>query len=223
MKLRNCAVCGHEFPLAATGRPGICCSDECRREHKNRNEQARRARRAGQRPGRCDWCGHAFLKERSTTRYCTMSCAQQAFWNDGRSCQLQWETCIVCARRFLRRGQRFNGKGNVAHICSSGCRHRQRNRRAVVIVERRRAAKKSRPSDYYTISEIAERDHHQCGLCGGIVDMTIPWPLPGSRSIDHVVPYSKGGDNTKANVQLAHLGCNVRKNSGGSQQLALIG
>jgi len=53
--------------------------------------------------------------------------------------------------------------------------------------------------------------------------MTKVVPHPKAPTIDHIVPLSAGGDDTKANVQLAHFSCNTRKNVGGSQQLRIIG
>lgn len=38
-------------------------------------------------------------------------------------------------------------------------------------------------------------------------------PTDATRSVDHVVPYSRGGSNTADNCQLAHLICNLRKNN----------
>ena len=32
-----------------------------------------------------------------------------------------------------------------------------------------------------------------------------------SRSVDHIIPWSKGGPNELSNYQLAHFGCNSRK------------
>ncbi len=37
------------------------------------------------------------------------------------------------------------------------------------------------------------------------------WPDPKSASIDHVVPWSRGGAHTRGNVQAACLDCNLRK------------
>jgi 5-methylcytosine-specific restriction endonuclease McrA len=44
-------------------------------------------------------------------------------------------------------------------------------------------------------------------------------------SLDHVIPISAGGEHSKANTQLAHLGCNAKKQAKirEPQQLALIG
>ncbi|MFD3741593.1 HNH endonuclease [Streptomyces sp. NPDC058629] len=88
---------------------------------------------------------------------------------------------------------------------------------------RRRAAKRGGASETYTLVQIAERDRARCGLCGGRVAMKQRVPHPKAPTIDHVIPVSEGGDDTRANVQLAHFQCNSAKGARGSQQLALIG
>lgn len=88
---------------------------------------------------------------------------------------------------------------------------------------RRRAAKRNAASEPYTLAEIAARDGHRCQLCRRKVDMSLTGTDPKAPSIDHVVPLIDGGDDTRANVQLAHFGCNSRKGARGSQQLALVG
>jgi 5-methylcytosine-specific restriction endonuclease McrA len=66
---------------------------------------------------------------------------------------------------------------------------------------------------YETIkaAEIYERDGWVCKLCQHPVDKGLSWPHTESASLDHVVPLSRGGDHVRANVQLAHLGCNIAK------------
>lgn len=59
--------------------------------------------------------------------------------------------------------------------------------------------------------EIYERDGGFCGLCRQAVDRGLRWPHPGSASVDHVVPITRGGKDAANNLQLAHLGCNLRK------------
>ena len=50
--------------------------------------------------------------------------------------------------------------------------------------------------------QILERDGFVCRLCG----------LPGATSVDHRTPLCEGGHPTDpANLQAAHLSCNVRK------------
>ncbi|MEU0393822.1 HNH endonuclease signature motif containing protein [Streptomyces sp. NPDC006208] len=76
---------------------------------------------------------------------------------------------------------------------------------------RRRALKQGGLSEPYTLSEIAERDGFCCALCGDPVPMDAKVPAALAPTIDHVVPVSRGGDDTKANVQLAHFRCNSVK------------
>ena len=54
--------------------------------------------------------------------------------------------------------------------------------------------------------------------------MSLKVPNPKAPTIDHILARSQGGDDTRANVQLAHFGCNAWKNAGRvDQQLMLIG
>jgi 5-methylcytosine-specific restriction endonuclease McrA len=81
---------------------------------------------------------------------------------------------------------------------------------------RRRAAKRGGASEPYTLAEVAVRDDFRCGLCGDSVPMTVRVPDPLAPTTDHIVPVSKGGDDTRANVQLAHFRCNSVKGNRGS-------
>ena len=65
----------------------------------------------------------------------------------------------------------------------------------------------------YTRESIFARDGWICGICDQPIDSTLRSPDPDSASIDHVVPLSAGGDDTPANVQAAHYGCNSRKHA----------
>ena len=77
-----------------------------------------------------------------------------------------------------------------------------------------RRARKKNPDgtiERIDIAKIAERDKFICGICSEPVDMALVYPAAKSRSLDHVVPLSKGGAHTEGNVQLAHLDCNLDK------------
>ncbi len=64
---------------------------------------------------------------------------------------------------------------------------------------------------------VAERDHWICQICGDWIDPDAPHKLPdGSWNprylhIDHIIPLSKGGVESYANVQAAHATCNIHK------------
>lgn len=63
---------------------------------------------------------------------------------------------------------------------------------------------------------LAQRDRNRCGICGKSV-------LLAERTIDHIVPVSKGGEHSYANTQLAHSRCNSARGNRGAGQIRLFG
>lgn len=54
-----------------------------------------------------------------------------------------------------------------------------------------------------------------CGICGKPVDFALRYPNPMSKTIDHIIPISRGGHPSDiSNLQLAHLTCNLAKADG---------
>lgn len=76
---------------------------------------------------------------------------------------------------------------------------------------KRRARLAAEPSEFVSVALIVARDGTDCAWCLRPVDFAIKWPDRFSKSIDHVVPVSRGGSHTLANTQLMHLGCNSSK------------
>lgn len=104
--------------------------------------------------------------------------------------------CERCQAPITKRGdedRRFCGP------CGTGKGHVARAQRYGVPVEtvRRQA--------------VFDRDGWICQVCHRPVDKGLSWPHAESASLDHIVPLSRGGAHTEANVQLAHLGCNTGK------------
>lgn len=84
--------------------------------------------------------------------------------------------------------------------------YRRRNPgKASEIENRRRARKLAQFVAPVDPQAIWERDGGVCQLCGE------PIADPKQRSIDHIIPISRGGTHEPANVQLAHRVCNSRK------------
>lgn len=78
--------------------------------------------------------------------------------------------------------------------------------------------------DRFDDEEIFERDRWVCQLCGKRARRGAKAPHPMAPTIDHIIPLSRGGEHSKANVQCAHLQCNARKNvTACGSQLRLIG
>ena len=141
----------------------------------------------GPKPTSCEECGEAFAsKQRGDgwTRFCSKACSARAAFKAGTS-PLK-----------IRPVPDFE---------------RSPAARATASLRRRRRRLAEVPRDPYTKDSIAERDGYVCGLCGRSVDMSLKYPDRMSASIDHILPISKGGDDTLVNVQLAHLRCNLIK------------
>jgi len=78
-------------------------------------------------------------------------------------------------------------------------------------------------AEVVSLADLRVRDADRCGICGKRVPDKA-YPHPESPSFDHIVPLSVGGTHEAANLQLAHLGCNLRKGArGGGEQLRLYG
>jgi hypothetical protein len=109
--------------------------------------------------------------------------------------------------------------------------------------QRRARMRANGPVESFTVVEIGERDGWVCGVCLDPVrlvesppelvkvdleDLVFELVPPGeaveldegpvprrplSASIDHIVSIAAGGTHTRSNVQIAHLFCNLEKNS----------
>lgn len=130
--------------------------------------------------------------------------------------------CDIC-------GTTYAPKRSDSLTCSQPCRNRLNNQRGrdtrARINHSRRAAGKGVFAEDVSLADIAERDRWKCQLCGKRVNRRLKFPDPLSQSLDHVIPLSLGGDHSRANCQLAHLGCNCSKGARIREplQLALIG
>jgi hypothetical protein len=135
------------------------------------------------------------------------------------------DRALAEARRAARRDRRCACGAAIASTrqkCDE-CLRISRKRRKERGKRRRRALKAGAITEPYTLAEIAARDRNVCQLCRKRVAMTKQVPHPKAPVVDHVLPLAAGGDDTRANVQLAHFLCNSIKSAGGSQQLALVG
>jgi len=80
----------------------------------------------------------------------------------------------------------------------------------------RKARERGARTETVLLSVLIERDRARCQICGKVRGKD-RW------SIDHIVPLSKGGANTYANTQLAHIRCNRKRWNVGPAQLRMFG
>ena len=74
-----------------------------------------------------------------------------------------------------------------------------------------RARKYSVEAEVIYNKDVFEDCNWVCGICGLPVDKKLKYPNKLSASLDHIIPLAKGGKHVRANVQLAHLICNMSK------------
>jgi hypothetical protein len=214
-QIRNCEVCGKTYKYSYYEQR--TCGRICGQVIAQRTPKART--RWPSSPvwiEPCTVCGQlGTFRRRQKVRICSEQCAKERNRQRDRKRDRQRDRprvplhpCSTCGQGQL--------KGN-ARYCTTCKRRRKRQQE-----HKRQRLKNGVPSDNYTLNEIAQRDKNMCGLCRKRVAMTKTVPHPKAPTIDHVLPLAKGGHDTRANVQLAHFHCNSLKQSGGTQQLALI-
>lgn len=110
--------------------------------------------------------------------------------------QINTKQCPVCGGMFWSNRE----------YCSDRCR------------EQNKSMMKDGYRYLYPLDEVFKRDDGICYLCGGKCDWNDYEDRNGIRiygnlypSRDHVIPKSKGGENSWKNIRLAHRGCNSRK------------
>lgn len=62
-----------------------------------------------------------------------------------------------------------------------------------------------------SVRVLAARDDYVCHVCGGAVDMSLPFNDRMAPTRDHIVPRHRGGSHDPTNLKLAHRGCNSRR------------
>lgn len=87
--------------------------------------------------------------------------------------------------------------------------------RANGYMHKRRALVRGTTTEGFTRSEVFARDRGFCHLCGKKVD-------PRHWHLDHIIPLSRGGPHTKANVAVSHPRCNLKKGVKIPAQLRLL-
>ncbi len=160
----------------------------------------------------CVECGQQMLTATSE-RLCSLKCRRARRYRAERGKRRVYIARACICGAVLDRGRKFCDQCRDLRRVAA----KQRERR------RRRALEHKARSEPYALVEIAERDRKICALCHGPVDMSLAVPHRQAPTVDHIVPLSEGGDDTPANVQLAHFTCNSSKGARGSQQLALVG
>ena len=217
---RLCPECGMAMPpVKHGGRGGLkrFCSERCRvrvyrREHpeyvaKSRDQDRARAQKnaaerdlADPRP-RCRNCGEEMPRREGAT-YCDAQPCRTAKYHAKQESRPRCSE-VGCDSPVIAKG-----------LCGSHYSTVWRSENLDRSRDNRRA-RKARVRDAFVepvlASEVFERDGWICGLCSAPIPRDAVWPDLLSPSVDHIVPLSRGGEHSMANVQASHLSCNSRK------------
>ena len=214
MTQRTCPTCGAEVVRQhPTGPVATYCSAKCR-AIANKPAAATQAharviarRRAG--AFTCQWedCGKPLTKR--ANKWCPEHLREQRHRENVDSLT---KTCTVdgCERPLRAKGEcnmhyrrTLRAAGKLKDPWSP---RRKRNWH----IRRARLAG-AENSESFTLADIIERDGNECQGCHLPVDLTLVWPDQMSKSIDHRLPISRGGEHVLANAQLMHVRCNSSK------------
>lgn len=148
--------------------------------------------------------------------------------------------CVLCECEYVPKYASHQDRPTGQRFCSRSCATAWRmgarppfERRVVtgmalkVAQARTRRLRCAQTWDGITDEEILERDGWRCQIPGckrRPIRRDVKYPHPRSKSVDHIVPLSHGGDDTAENKRAAHLGCNMaRGNEMRDEQVALFG
>lgn len=197
-----CRQCGEKVQYKGTGAIPIFCNEKCKT--KFHNTKSRRAR-----PGlklnlskNCEFCGTNFIAKKRDARYCPdRYCAQKAYKQRKKMGQPLARSFNVACNGC---GTNFIAKKENARWCSKLCANRHwGNLRA--------KAGRVRTAGDYSDREIFVRDNWICHLCQKPIDQQLSRTDPMGATIDHLLPLSRGGDDSLENVKAAHWSCNRAK------------
>lgn len=79
---------------------------------------------------------------------------------------------------------------------------------------RRARIKSARVEKHIRIKWLHNWDSKICGICGQLIE--------GEYQIDHIIPLSRNGEHSVANLQLAHPFCNKSKNNRLQEELSML-
>lgn len=158
----------------------------------------------------CEWCRREFRSSEPKAACCSRKCQNNKRVADAPEREV---VCRVCATVFVCR----HVGGTPARYCSQRCleSRRRKHRNQYIKAWRRLREGRIAANGFEDIDPTAvfERDGWACGICGGPVKRGCHFQDPLAPTIDHIIPVSKGGPHTMANVQCAHRECNTRKNN----------
>lgn len=189
---KQCPQCGKDFK----GKRGsLCCSEECKKERLNL---------FGKYAHVCAKCGKEFRNSQKDSKYCSVACTTK-----------YRSTCQNCGKEFTGQKDRVNKFCSRKCFCEFlGFKDADTPKFRSIVGDSQHIKKAKRLGveyEHIDILEIFERDNWVCTICNEKIDKHLYYPNPMSASLDHKIPFSRGGTHTRGNVRATHLRCNIIK------------
>lgn len=122
----------------------------------------------------------------------------------------------TCSEVGCGRPRRANGLCNAHYRRTLRAAGREKNPEWDERAKRNYATRRDRldgakNSDSTMLRALIHRGDSICPECGEKIDLSLEWPHPMYRTIDHKIPLARGGKHDLANCRLMHYQCNVAK------------
>jgi 5-methylcytosine-specific restriction endonuclease McrA len=196
---RTCGACGTSIDrLSANAR---WCSHRCL-SWSQRNPGVPHPSTASR---SCAQCGVNIDHRDVRSRFCSPLCRDRRTMNYVVG---EARTCPQCGEEFLTRRKSSVYCGQACRVTADYLANRSDY---MIRAKAYRARTRGARVETFSHEAVFERDGWICYLCHTPVDREVAWPHPLMPSLDHVVPLSRGGEHSRANTKLAHLGCNLSK------------
>lgn len=168
-------------------------------------------------PEHCTWPGCSLVIY--ARKLCVTHYNRATVVEDFTSPWVSWASRLSRACGYCGTG--FAAATTAALYCSKKCarygwaaENPERNERAArANRDKRRARLAGASVERVTADEVRLATGDICYLCGIAIDFNLKHPHPGSPSMDHVVPLSRGGSHSVDNLAMTHLRCNLRKHN----------
>lgn len=155
----------------------------------------------------CLHCSRIYQpRQRRKSIYCSPNCKNAAYNLKSKEQRIKTKAvierrCVICNKPIPSTNR--SDKKYCSMRCAEDVRGKINNASRRIRTE----------SSFERISrfEIYSRDNWECQLCHKPVKRELIWPHKHCASLDHILPLSRGGTNTVANLQLAHYSCNSRR------------
>lgn len=196
---KTCSKCGEAKPLdcfdknrqSKDGRFSHC--KECRSEYRAANRERIRAYNAEWRAQNADY----FAEYRAAN-------AQRRSDYSRRWRQANLERARIVSRAWYQANKEQKLEKGRAWFQANPERRRE-------FTLRRLARKRAATVGVIDLDALWVQQGGICPLCGLEIDKSLMGPDPLSKSLDHILPLSKGGAHSQDNVQWTHLRCNLMK------------